>query len=608
MAIQPAGAKITARQVYRYHKEAIDAQVDAQNESAIDCEYYDNKQWAAKDKQTLKERGQPEVTFNRLKGSIDVVLGTETRVRVDFKAKPRTGLHVEDANVVTHLMKHVMDESQGEYQLSDAFANQTKAGWGWIEVKKNTDPFESPVVIECIDRRFVFWDPFSKRYDLKDAKYVGRVKWVDIEDAVALYPEYKEALEQAISDERDEIGFRMPYEPTGDEEGDIHGTVFDWADADKGIHAKDWIDGKKRRVKLIEIWYKVPEQILMLEDSNTGEKREFDPKEIGALGAVMQPGVDVYRRTVQKVRVAMVAGPNLLEDNPSPYSHNRYPFVPFWAYRKDKTLEPFGLARQMRSPQDEINKRRSKALHILNTARVIADADAFDGNEIEEIRKEVARPDAVILKKRPDALLEIETETQLAEAQFKLMMTAMEEISMAVPLELMGQETNAQSGKAINARIYQGNTLLATLFDNYRRSRQLVGELMFSLIQQFYTTPLVVRTVDESGEYEFITINQREMMEDGRVLIRNDISQARVDIKIDEEAFHASLRESILEQMIELVGKLPPEFAVMLLDLVIAQTDIPGRDDMVKRIQAIQQAMGAGGVTQQGDESAGATA
>jgi hypothetical protein len=54
--------------------------------------------------------------------------------------------------------------------------------------------------------------------------------------------------------------------------------------------------------------------------------------------------------------------------------------------------------RDWKGPQDEINQRRSKALHLLNTRRAILERGAVD--DIELTRRELARPDGLIEKNK----------------------------------------------------------------------------------------------------------------------------------------------------------------------------------------------------------------
>lgn len=587
MPIKPEDAKITAQKAYMWFKQSRDAMSKAHKEADTDCEYYDGDQWSNADKEELKKRGQPAITFNIIKSTMDLVLGTEKRMRVDYKAFPKSPAHVEDANVATNLMKQVMDQCQGEFVSSDAFEHMTKSGWTWIDVAKNRDPFGEPMKLALEEREFVFWDRYAKEYDLNDGKYIGRAKWLELEDAIALFPEYEEELKAAIETDALEGYRKQPYEQTGDDI-DPHGSVFDWEDKD--IKKADWIDKGRKRVRLLEVQYKVPVQILILINNETGEKEEFNLKSPESIMKLMEPNVEVKKATIKKVRVAIIAGPNVIQDKWSIYCHNRYTLVPFWCYRKSKSKEPYGMIRQSRDPQTEVNKRRSKALHILNALQVIADDGAVD--DVEEARSEIARPDAWIAVKEGKKL-EVNRDTQLADAQMALEQEAKEMIhqtSGIIPGQL-GWGTEAKSGKQEQIKISQANVMLATIFDNYRRSRQIVGELLFSGIQQFYTTPMIVRVLDQKGDFSFITINERLEDDEGNGYIRNDIARAKVDIKIDEEAYHETVMESVMEQMMALAAKLPPEVSLMILDLIISYSHLPGRDEMVRRIQQIQQTM-----------------
>ena len=588
MPYMAEGSKITAQRAYSWFKDGRDHLSKAMKDADTCCQYYDNEQWTKEEILELEDREQPILTKNHIKPTVDLVLGTETKVRVDYKAFPRSGAHVEDAEVVTHLLKHVMDQCKGEYVLSKAFEGMIKPGWAVVEVYKDFDPFKEPCRIRIVPRDQFVWDKFSREWDWDDARFVMRWKWMDLEDAIALYPEFKNDLQAAVNEDL-EHGVKQPYEMTGDET-DPHGSVFDWDD--DHIKVDDWINKSRSRVRILEVWYKVPVKVYILENLQTGEKQEINltPIKPELLQMLMSEDVKVYQATIKKVRLAMVAGPNVLEDNWSPYRHNRFPFVPFWGFLRDRDGTPYSLIMQMLSPQDEINKRSSKALHILNAAQVITDES--DDERVEEYRKEAAKPDGVLRIRGSSNRFEINRETQLAQAQFEMYKDAINEINLVsgVNPDLMAQQTNAQSGIAMQTRIVQGNTLLAGPFDSYRRSRQLVGELLFANIQQYYTVPKTIRIVDQ-GNVGFVTINQKVQDDQGTPGVANDITRARVDIKIDEEAYQSSVREAMFETVMDLVGKLSatmPMVALALLDLVVSYSDVPGRNEMVNRIRQIQ--------------------
>src|SRR3546814_6878251 len=54
---------------------------------ALDEDYYDSLQIAVDDAQEMLRRGQAPVVWNEVKPTIDWLLGTERRVRTDFKVR-----------------------------------------------------------------------------------------------------------------------------------------------------------------------------------------------------------------------------------------------------------------------------------------------------------------------------------------------------------------------------------------------------------------------------------------------------------------------------------------------------------------------------------------
>ena len=62
--------------------------------------------------------------------------------------------------------------------------------------------------------------------------------------------------------------------------------------------------------------------------------------------------------------------------------------------RQDVDNQRYGMVRGLISLQDEINKRRSKALHLLSVHQVIAEKGAVQ--DVDKARRELARPDGFI--------------------------------------------------------------------------------------------------------------------------------------------------------------------------------------------------------------------
>jgi hypothetical protein len=181
-----------------------------------------------------------------------------------------------------------------------------------------------------------------------------------------------------------------------------------------------------------------------------------------------------------------VAEGDLLAAGLSIFRHNRYTMPPVWCYRRSRDRLPYGVIRRVRDMQQDLNKRASKALFLLNTNQVIADEGAVD--DWDMLRDEADRPDGLIVKKAGREL-DIRRDTDAATGQIEMMQLAAQSIqkSAGVGNENLGRQTNAISGEAIKARQLQGSVVTTEPFDNLRLATQNRGEKQLSLVEQFYT-------------------------------------------------------------------------------------------------------------------------
>lgn len=569
-------------------------------EQAIDDDFYDGLQWTDEDKQELQDRGQAPLVFNEIKPAIDWIIGTEKRAKVDWKVHPRTEDDRELAEIKTKLLKYVADVNRVIFSRSEAFDDACKIGIGWLEDGIRNAPGEEPLFSRFESWRNIWLDPLSTAKDISDAMYIIREKFVDLDVSIAMFPKHEEKLKSAS------IAASM----FGDEESDEYFLSSIYYNADKqgypasrssvleDIQAS--VNNRRERVKLIEHWYKVPEtvKVVRVEDYPFSDEyisqllaidgEEYSQGNSSIEDALSNGYASLYDAVRLKVRCAIYTdgGTCYLQDVPSPYKHNQFPFTPVWGYRRGRDNAAYGVIRNCRDPQEDLNKRRSKALFILATNKVVADSDAVE--DWDELREEAARPDSLI-KVKPGRKLELIRDTQLAEEHIMLERANGEYIrhSSGVTAENLGQQTNASSGKAIQARQLQGSVVTAELFDNLRFAIQLQGEKQLSLIEQFYDTPKIVRLVGDRGKLEFQKVNFPEQQDDGNWEITNAITKSKADFIVDEQDFRESMRVAMFEQMMQMLGGLPPEVGLSLLDLVFEMLDVPGKDEIVRRIRKI---------------------
>lgn len=587
---------------WRY--EAHVAHAENRREQAIDCDYHDGDQLTPREFQVLLDRGQPPLKYNVIAQQILWLTGTERRTRVDYRVSPRSKEDNEGAIVKTKVLKYLSDINDAAEIQSKAFNDAVTAGVGWLEDAVN--PEESGLGMIYTDSpswREMFWDPMSKHPDInRDCRYILREKYVDLDIAISMFPQFEIELRSAA-----EIGEMFPLE---DEDfyylnlqrtGDYGMTGRGMPGYGVGMGAYD-VTSRRRRVRIYECWYKKPcsSDFLRcdfdpgLDDMTKVALTYLDGTDYNPLdeihGRVLNAGLgSIVQARRMKVFCAIWIDRAILQHMASPYRHNRFPYTPIWVYRRSRDGMPYGPIRNWRDPQDDLNKRHSKTLHILNTRGLIADDNAFD--DWDEVEEELARPD-FILKKRQGAEVTLNTDTKLAEEHIRLMEkdeTFIQSIG-GVSADAMGQQTNARDGKALDRRMSAGTVVTTVLFENFRFALKQSGEIRLSLVEQFATRPEVIRLLGEDGVDSYEQINFPYYKEDGSLHWRNDITRTQADFVVSLTEYNDTVRQAMVESLMDLIGQLgrtAPEAALSLLDLVVELMDVPNRDAFVKRVRKI---------------------
>jgi hypothetical protein len=436
-----------------WYDQAEWASVEARQLSERDRDYYDNDQLTAEEIAVLRARGQPPLVFNRIAPKIDTVIGTEIKMRTDPKAYPRTPREDTAAESATDAMRFVCDDNGWPYEKSQAYRNMCIEGTGGAEVRVERRPNgKIRIIIEHVPWDRSFWDPRSRYEDFRDAKYFGTVLWMDLEDALAK-PEWQdkqEELEAAINDSG-----------SMDDTYDDRPRYGVWVDTDHG----------RKRVKICQIQWK--------------------------------QGRDWYVATFTR-------GAFIEEPRKSPYVNEHGESIPCLVLQSAKINrknERYGIVRALIGPQDEVNKRRSKALHAMSTRQVVAERGAVD--DVAKAQQQVARPDGYI-EVMPGRKFEIQPNTDMSVAHVQLYQDAKNEIdNIGANAALAGKDTGVESGRAIMARQQSGLTELQIIFDNLRWFSLRVYRQVWYAIRQFWQDETWIRVRDSDEHMRWVALNRR---------------------------------------------------------------------------------------------------
>lgn len=554
-----------------YYRQELDRQSENRFQMAIDEDYYDNIQWSEDEAAQLKERGQAPIVYNVTAQTINWVIGSEKRGRSDFKILPREKEDAKSAELKTKLLKYLSDVNKLPFARSRAFEDTIKVGIGWMEDGAQDEDDGEPIYSRYESWRNILFDSASTELDMSDARYIFRSKWVDVDVAKALFPSRGAQIDDAVVDASLYGSFDMV-------DGDV---PMDYMEFDRSNYsvARTLVSHKRKRVRLIECEYRVPEKVQRLR-GGVFKGEIYDANDPRHVQAVQSGQSAVASKVMMRVRLAHMTVKDLLWEGPSPYRHNKFRFTPIWCYRRGRDNLPYGMIRSIRDIQDDINKRASKALHILSTNKVIMDEGALpEGTTLEDFAEEIARPDAIIVK-RPGKEMVINAERELAAPHLDLMSRGINMIQQVggVTDELLGRTTNAVSGIAVQKRQEQGSLVTNKPFDNQRLAVQMQGELQLSLIEQFCDQRKTFRITNERNTPDYVQVN------DG--LPENDITRTKADFIVSEADWRATMRQAAAETLMEMIGKLPPNIGIMLLDLAVEAMDLPNRDEIAKRIRA----------------------
>lgn len=546
-------------------QNAADLTQESRAASERDRDYYDEHQWTAEEIATLNRRKQPVITINRIKRKVDAMVGLEQRMRVDPKAFPRNPNDEEVADVATKALTFIDDNTHFDAKRSAAFENLIVEGFGGVEVLVEERRGQFEVVINRLRWEELFFDPHSREKDFGDAAYVGTQKWMDVDAAMS-------ALSGAWEGDEDELQELLQTSMTSTETGETY------EDRPYENNSFRWADKRQRRVRVAHMYYK-----------NKG----------------------VWHLVI------FVSGGEIWHDK-SPYQdEDGNPTCPIHLMTAyiDRENRRYGPVRSMISQQDEINKRRSKLLHQLNSRQTIGVKGAVDS--VSSMKRELAAPDGhvdVNIEAFEDAArvgmkpFDIVQQNDQIQGQFSLLQESKSEIDMIGPNpSLIGQTEGQASGRAIMAQQQAGMAELAPLYDSLRDWTLRVYSAMWERVRQFWTDERWIRVTDQTtNKNDWIGVNiptggftQVMDPQTGQPTLQpemqNVLAEMDVDIIIEDTPDHITLQHEQFEQLSEMAAQgipIPPEMIIKASSLKDKAEVLEMLEQQrMAKMQAQQQAM-----------------
>jgi hypothetical protein len=496
----------TLKRRYQDYRSSKREEVEEQREAR---HYYHGDQWTDAQRKILKKRKQPIVTYNAISRKIDGVVGLVERLRQDPKAYPRTPQHEDGADIAGASLRYALDSTEWPAVSSECARGAAINGLAGVEfelVPGDMGDLE-PRLFE-VDPDTFFYDARSFKHDFNDARDMGVGKWTDLDVAQELFPDKSEELAGLISGG-----------------GDLDG----YAQQDR---ERKWIDSDKKRLFIVEHWY-------------------------------LHKGKWCYCFYTSNVTLKEGQSPFVDEKGKSVHKYEMF------SAGVDHDGDRYGFVRNLKSAQDEKNHRRSKALHALNSRRIIARNGSLANPE--KTRSEAARPDGMILwdVEKP----EFDDARQMADmkGQMEFAQDASTEIENFGPNPaLIGQGIESKSGRAIQLLQQAGIAELGPFIIALRNWKMRVYRRMWGAIKQHWTSERWIRVTDNDGLAQFIHVNQLSG-EMGMPQIINSLGALDVDIILDEGPDNINAQQDALDILMQGLGQngvpIPPQILVKLSQL-----------------------------------------
>lgn len=560
----------------------LNATQDARTVSEMCRDFKDGYQWTDAEKTKLLKRGQAPIVINRIKPKVEGLLGLTSVRLTDPVAYPRTKKHEEAANCATDALRYVSDNNtfpQVKLAVADEFFVE---GYGGVIIDtKATPAYPNEIRVEQIPWDRILFDPHSRKKDFSDARYKGIILWMNEDAAMEIFPD---------------IDFEEIFTPKAGD-FDTFGDRSEWVDK---------TDKQNRRVRIVQLFYIENEEWYMCYFTDVKFFKEPE----------LSPFLDEFGQPTCPIELVT-------------------------AYI-DRKNNRYGEVKSFIDPQNEINHRRSKGLHLNSQRQTAGRKGAI--KDIAGMKRELAKADGHVEYTGEKGDFEILQTGDMAKTQFDLYQDAKMELdAVSYNAQLAGERAGGDlSGKAIEKLQSAGTIELNGLFTELNGWEKRVYRQIWARIKQFWTEEKWVRVTDDmdnlrwvgfnsmitarqfleeiindksenplkrkhaAAAYAFMVQNNDPALEEF-VGKKNDVAELDVDINI-EQSFDSV---NIQQEQFDLLAKFAQAGGDIDITELIRLSKVRGKEDMIARIEKrrdeMQQAQ-AGAVQAEGQKVQAETA
>ena len=544
--------------------------------------FYQGEQWDAEDVAMLDAEGRPALTINTILPTINTIMGEQSARRADIKFKPRRAGSQDVADVLTKVLMQISDNNKLDWVEQQVFSDGLiMDGRGYFDVRMDfTDHLDGEVKIKAVDPLDVLIDPDAKDYDPKTWNEFFYTRWMTLDDIETMYGKKQAARLQFIAENgnsfgRDSVEYSETRYGDIDDVDDYLGTTIPGEDEYRTVKSLRVIERQHRKVTRVDCYV----------DPATGDQRDVPSNwsDAKAKKFAKEYGLSIITKTKRKVRWTVTCDKVVLHDDWSPYDD--FTIVPFFAYfRRGR---PFGVVRNLLSPQEQLNKIASQELHIVNTTANsgwMVESGSLTNMRAEDLEEHGAETGLVLEYNRGSKPPSKIQPNQIPTGLDRISLKAQANIKAISGINdsMLGTDSAEVSGVAIQAKQNRGAIMIQVPLDNLAKTRHYLAEKVLNLVQRFYTEERLIQITNEDDPMkprEEIVIN--EMTPTGEII--NDLTVGEYDVIIGTAPARDSFDEMQFAEALSLrqAGVAIPD------DAIIEYSHLSRKGELAKRIRQL---------------------
>ena len=599
-----------------------------------DREFRLGKQWTSDQKRVLEERGQAAIVVNRIHPAVEAAKALITANKPQFRVSPREDSDNKVAQAMNGLLEYIWQISEGNSVLRRIVDDYYVTGLGCalVYIDPMMDMGKGEVCIHDVDPLDVYIDPNSRSPLADDAENVIISRLYTKDQAKALYPMYKKAIQNASTDEflsdRPSTGREDNGETTWPESTETM-TIANFGESD------EYIRGYERYYPIMIDHYRVFEGFNGNEDLLTEDEYEMYIKQPAweiqgkiitdedQARAIIEQVETMYKQMVEQGRqqgrvdlpeqpkIAQLTFKELIDNGlidvvvvPTKrikqcvimgdkhlYSRilpiDKYPIV-FFMNQHTRTPYPMSDVRMVKGMQEYINKTRSLIIAHATTStntKILIPSGSVDMREFEQ---KWAQPGVAIEVDFDQGQPTPVQPTPLPNELYSNENTAKNDIDHQLGLYEMTMGNSAVAPNTYKATVSLdefGQRKMKSKLADIEAGLNRLGMLVIPIMQQLYTTQKMVRLIQPNNSINEYVINKK-LVDDksGEIKVLNDITVGKYDVVVVTGSTMPTNRMAQLEMYMDAYEK-----GIIDKQEVLKKTEVFDMEGILQRTDLIQQ-------------------